>query len=173
MKTYNYIVSDQLEDETLRPIFIDNEQVGNVRRIYSNKLKKKLDQFFDYRYFLIYEATIQNHTYSVKKIFRRGKLWFEGFDHSSKKKTIITYDNWRIGVPELKIIDERATLKINKEFEKPSLFYEGDIQVASWLATYNEMEKIFDIILIIEENATIQDPAFYITISQATLFIGA
>jgi hypothetical protein len=136
MKIYEYKVSGQLNDETPQAIFHNGQQIGEVRRMYSNKLKKKLDQYFDYRYFLLYEATIESHVYRIKKIFRRGKLWFEGVDQTTNKKTIVTYDNWRIGVPELKIIDERAVLKIEKEFEEPSRFYENDEVVATWQAQY-------------------------------------
>ena len=173
MKTYHYTVSAELNDETKLPVYQDNLKIGQVRRVYTNKLKKLLDGYFEFRYFLVYEAEIEQKRYTVKKIFRRGKLWFEGKYEGEKKKTIITYDNWRVGVPELMILHENCTIKIEKELELPSRFIEGETEIASWHAVYNEEEQIFQVELNIMDEATIQEPSFYIAISQATLFIGA
>lgn len=173
MSTYQYIVSAELNDETIKSIYQNKTKVGEVQRIYTNKLKKLLDQSFGFRYFLMYRATVHNKSYIVKKIFRRGKLWFEGNYDAEKKKTIITYDNWRIGIPELLIMHENIKIKIEKEMELPSRFFEGEIEIANWQAIYNEQEQTFTIELNILEEASIQDPAFYIAISQSTLFIGA
>ena len=173
MKQYEYIVNAVLNDESQKPVYFNGENVGYVQRIYSNKLKKLLDKYFDFRYFLVYECAIDGRKYSVKKIFRRGKLWYEGKYEGSKEKTIITYDNWRIGIPELKIIEKDLVIKIEKEFEEPSRFYEGDLCVATWHASFDEASQTFTIIVQISDEATVQDPAYYIAISQATLFIGA
>ena len=173
MKQYEYTVDSNLNDETQRPVYFNGNSIGYVQRIYSNKLKKMLDHHFDYRYFLVYECAIGERKYTVKKIFRRGKLWYEGKYAGAKDKTIITYDNWRIGIPELNIIEKDLTIKIEKELEEPSRFYEGDLCIGTWEATFNEASEIFSIVLQISDEATIQDPAYYIAISQATLFIGA
>lgn len=173
MKTYQYNVSAELDNESKLPIYDDNQIIGNVQRVYSNRLKKLLDRYFDFRYFLVYEVTIAHKSFTVKKIFRRGKLWFEGKYEGEKKKTIITYDNWRVGVPELIILHEDCKIKVEKEIELPSRFYEGEKEIATWHAVYNEEEQSFRVELNIMDDATIQDPSFYIAISQATLFIGA
>lgn len=173
MKKYTYYIEAQLDDESKQPIYHEGVQVGFVKRVYSNTIKKLLDRQFDFRYFVIYTSEVINKRYTVKKIFRRGKLWFEGHYEGSKQKTIITYENWRIGIPELKIIDPKVQIKIEKEMEEPSRFLEGDQSVAVWYAQFDEQAQRFFIQLEISEAATIQEPAFYIAISQATLFIGA
>ena len=173
MKQYKYTVDSILNDETQKPVYFNGNNIGYVQRIYSNKLKKMLDHHFDFRYFLVYECVIDGRKFSIKKIFRRGKLWYEGKYEGAKEKTIITYDNWRIGIPELKIIEKGLTIKIEKEFEEPSRFYEGDVCIATWEAVFNEESETFTINLQVSDEATIQDPAYYIAISQATLFIGA
>lgn len=173
MKQYDYTVDSILNDESQKPVYFNSKNVGYIQRIYSNKLKKVLDQYFDYRYFLVYECAIGGRKFTVKKIFRRGKLWFEGKYADAKEKTIITYDNWRIGIPELKIIEKDLIIKIEKEFDEPSRFYEGELCIATWHATFNEESQSFSIVLQISDEATVQDPAYYIAISQATLFIGA
>jgi hypothetical protein len=173
MKQYEYTVDSILNDESQKPVYYNGENVGYVQRIYSNKLKKVLDHHFDFRYFLIYECAIGGRKFKIKKIFRRGKLWYEGKYEGAKEKTIITYDNWRIGIPELKIIEKDFFIKIEKEFEEPSRFYEGDVCIATWQAVFDEASQSFSITLQITDEATVQDPAYYIAISQATLFIGA
>lgn len=173
MKQYYYTVDAVLNDESKRSVYSEGKEVGYVQRIYSNKLKRILDQHFDFRYFLVYECMINSQTYTIKKIFRRGKLWFEGHYEGKKEKTIITYDNWRIGIPELKIIEKDLLIKIEKEFEEPSRFYEGDVCIATWQAVYDEASQSFSLVLQISDEATVQDPAYYVAISQATLFIGA
>jgi hypothetical protein len=173
MINYTYKVSAELNDQTEQPIFQDEKQIGEVHRVYSNKLKRLVDQYFDYRYFLIYEAAVHTKIFRVKKIFRRGKLWFEGKYVDESSKTIITYDNWRIGVPELLILHEQVKIKIEKEIEEPSRFYEGEEVIATWHAVFDEQSQQFDVTLQINQMATIQEPAFYIAIAQATLFIGA
>ena len=173
MTIYTYKVSAELNDQTEQPIFSGDSKIGDVQRVYSNKLKRLVDQYFDYRYFLIYEASVNLKSFRVKKIFRRGKLWFEGKYADGASKTIITYDNWRIGVPELLILHEQTKIKIEKEIEEPSRFYEGEEVIATWHAVFDEQQQQFDITLEIKQTATIQEPAFYIAIAQATLFIGA
>ena len=174
MKQYHYSVDAVLNDESRRTVYNSKgEAVGYVQRIYSNKLKRLLDHHFDFRYFLMYESEVYGKTYEIKKIFRRGKLWFEGRFAGNKDKTIITYDNWRIGIPELKIIEKNLLIKIEKEFEVPSRFYEEDVCIATWQATFDEPSQLFSIVLQISDDATVQDPAYYIAICQATLFIGA
>ena len=78
MKQYEYTVDSLLNDESQKPVYDNGEIVGYVQRIYTNKLKKVLDHHFDFRYFLVYECKIDGRKYTVKKIFRRGKLWYEG-----------------------------------------------------------------------------------------------
>lgn len=108
----------------------------------------------------------------MKKIFRRGKVWFEGKDLVLNEKYIINYENWRIGVPELFISSEKFKMKIDKEMEDWSNFIINDEVIARWLAVYDEQSDMFSVKLVIWDEAPIQEPAFYIAIAQATLFIG-
>lgn len=173
MRKFSYKVSAIINDEAECPIFCDNQNVGFVKRVYSNRMKKLLDSIFDDRYFVQYECSISGKTYITKKVARRGKLWFEGMYEGEKKKTIIGFENWRLAIPELKIINEQVEIKIEKELENPSRFFEGNKCIATWHAKYIEQEQMFEVTFELLEEATVQEPAFYIAISQATLFIGA
>lgn len=83
--------------------------------------------------------------FEVKKIFRRGKVWFEGKDLVLNKKYIINYENWRIGVPELFISSDKFKMKIDKEMEDWSNFIINDEVIARWLAVYNEQSDMFSV----------------------------
>ena len=57
MKTYTYKHTKAIESTSDVSIYDDNGQaVAISKRIYDNRLKKVVDQFFDYRYFLKYDA---------------------------------------------------------------------------------------------------------------------
>lgn len=120
MKTYFYKQAGNIR--STEPHTIVNEQgtaIATVQRIYDNGLKKFLDGYFDYRYFLKYtvQAKDEDKQFEVKKVFRRGKVWFEGKDLQTKTKYIISYENWRIGVPELFISGNELKMKIEKVME--------------------------------------------------------
>lgn len=176
MKKYLYYQPEDIRDESLVAIFNEQQQqVATVQRIYRNGLTKLLDGYFDYRYFLTYDV-VENGalTYRTKKIIRRGKLWYECVHMATNEKYIISYQNWRIGVPELFISQKNTPFKmmIDKVMEGWSRFYVGEQEVARWQAVFEEDKARFLIILEVEEQAPQQDVGFYISIAQAALFIG-
>ncbi|MEK4424934.1 tubby C-terminal domain-like protein [Solibacillus sp. FSL K6-1523] len=175
MQKYTYEALADITSTAPQAILNEGLQpVLSLRRVYSNRLKKLLDGYFDHRYFLKYEVLNLDGSclFEVKKIFRRGKVWFEGKDHATGEKYIINYENWRIGVPELFITHKNFKMKIDKEMETWSNFLVGEQVVARWLAVYDEEQNRFHITLELSEQAPIQNVAFYIAIAQATLFIG-
>lgn len=174
MKQFTYSVEGNIKSTARQTIFNEQgEAVATVEREYSNGLKKLLDGYFDYRYFLTYIARDMDGAaqFTTKKIFRRGKVWFEGRD-ATRNKYVINYENWRIGVPELFITGNDLKMKIDKEMEGWSQFYVGDDNIARWQAVYDEAVDQFHMTLQIEEASPVQDIAFYAAIAQATLFIG-
>ena len=76
-------------------------------------------------------------------------------------------------MPELVILHENKKIKVEKELEEASCFYENEEVIATWQAQFDEAQQQFHLTLQISEQASVQDPAFYVAISQATLFIGA
>ncbi|MER2106879.1 MAG: peptide ABC transporter ATPase [Solibacillus sp.] len=174
MKQFTYSVDGNIKSTATQTIYNEaGVSIATVERTYSNGLKKVLDSYFDYRYFLTYIARdMQGDVqFTAKKIFRRGKVWFEGRD-ANGAKYIINYENWRIGVPELFITGNGVKLKIDKEMEGWSEFYADEVNVARWQAEYDEVADKFHMTLQIEETSPVQDIAFYAAIAQATLFIG-
>ncbi|WP_332651457.1 tubby C-terminal domain-like protein [Lysinibacillus sp. 54212] len=175
MKTYTYTHPSLIQ--TTEDIEIYDEQgmvVAIFHRVYDNKLKKLLDNYFDYRYFLKYKvkSTTGEQTFSCKKMIRRGKVWFEAFDIRNQKNYIISYENWRIGVPELFINSGDLHMKIDKEMDDWSLFYVEEKVVAKWKAVYDETKDRFTMVIEIDEESPIQSVDFFAAIGQATLFIG-
>lgn len=175
MQKYTYQALGDIKSTEPQPIY--NEQgkhIQSVRRVYSNGLKKLLDNYFDNRYFLKYEVLDNSGQtiFEAKKIFRRGKVWFEARERQTGEKYMIHYENWRIGVPELFITSNNFKMKIDKEMEDWSTFSVDEKVVARWLANYDEQNNLFDITLELSDEAPIQDIAYYIAIAQATLFIG-
>lgn len=175
MQIYTYQALGEIQSTAPQPIYnAQGEQVQIVQRVYSNGLKKLFDNYFDHRYFLKY-AVLSNDgqvLFEAKKIFRRGKVWFEVKDLVSGEKYIVNYENWRIGVPELFVSGKDLKMKIEKEMEDWSTFLVEDVIIARWLAVYDEPQNLFNITLELSEDAPIQKSAFYIAIAQAALFIG-
>lgn len=104
MQIYTYQALGDIKSTVAQPIVNANgEQIQLVQRVYDNRLKKLLDGYFDNRYFLKYQVLANEGQilYEAKKIFRRGKVWFEVKDYTTDERFIINYENWRIGVPEL------------------------------------------------------------------------
>lgn len=175
MHKYTYEALGNIKSTAPQPIYDANGQVVlSVQRVYENRLKKLLDGYFDNRYFLKYEILNRDNVslFVVKKVFRRGKVWFEGKDHATGEHYVINYENWRIGVPELFITSKNIKMKIDKEMETWSNFLVDELVIARWLAVYDEQQGLFHIKLELSEQAPIQNIAFYIAIAQATLFIG-
>lgn len=174
MKTFTYKQSSNISSTETMPVTNQfGELVAYVSRVYNNGITKIIDSFFDYRYFLSYvvKNSEDNAIFTIKKIIRRGKVWYEAEDKISQEKYKITYENFRIGIPELYIKGETVQMKIDKTMEGWSEFsVDGNI-IARWQAIYVESDDIFQITLQIEEESPIQSPSFFIGISQATLFI--
>ncbi len=174
MHTYQYIHPKEIESTEEVPITNEaGEVVAISKRVYDNILKEKMDIMFDFRYFLKYN--IYNPTgdllFTVKKISRRGRLWFEGQDAKSNTKYIISYENWRLGVPELYITDGNIKIQLNKEMEDWSQFLFNNEVIAQWKADY--INDQFHMTLTINEKSPIQNVAVFVGICQATLFVGA
>ncbi|MEO4054637.1 peptide ABC transporter ATPase [Solibacillus sp. CAU 1738] len=175
MKTFTYKQSSNIRStEDIAVLDQNNVVVAIVSRVYDNRLKKLLDGYFDYRYFLKYvvKNSKGDTTFFIKKIFRRGKVWFEAEDHISHEKYTISYENWRIGIPELYIHSNNFKMKIDKAMEGWSEYSVDGKIIARWQAVYDEAQDLFYMTLQIEEQSPIQTPDFFIGISQATLFIG-
>lgn len=175
MKSYHYKATAKLNTTDREVIYTsEGSTIGTVERIYDNGLKKLVDIYFDYRYFLKYAVhdTGGEKQFEVKKIFRRGKVWFEGRGLGMPDKYMINYENWRIGVPELFITGNGLKMKIDKEMEGWSEFLVDDVSIGRWKADYDEQANDFTMEMQIEETSPIQEPAFFIAIAQATLFIG-
>lgn len=175
MKTYSYELTTKLNSTEDIRVFEEGKHVYTINRVYDNGLKKLVDGYFDYRYFLKYvvKNTTDEPVFMCKKIQRKGRLWFEATDYRTNEQYVINYENWRIGVPELFIKGEGLDMKIDKEMEDWSNFLIGEEIVARWLPVYNEEAQTFTITLErLQENLK-QDAAFFLAIAQATLFIGA
>lgn len=175
MQKFTYQALADIKAITSQPIYNEQgEHIKSVRRVYDNKLKKLLDGYFDHRYFLKYETIDLNEQpiFQVKKIFRRGKVWFEGKDLLTNDKYVINYENWRIGVPELFVTGPEFKMKIDKDMESWSNFLVEEIIVARWIAVYDEQKNLFNITFELSETAPNQNIAFYIAVAQAALFIG-
>ena len=175
MKTYSYELTAKLNTTEDIRVFAEGKHVYTMNRVYDNSLKKLLDGYFDYRYFLKYivKNTTGKPVFMCKKIQRKGRLWFEATDYRTNEKYVINYENWRIGVPELFIKGEGLDMKIDKEMEDWSNFLIGETIVARWLPVYNEETETFTITLELLPEDVKQDAAFFLAIAQATLFIGA
>ena len=175
MKTYTYELTTKLNATEDIRVFEEGKHAYTINRVYDNGLKKLLDGYFDYRYFLKYvvKTTAGEPIFMCKKIQRKGRLWFEARDFRTNEKYIINYENWRIGVPELFIKGIELDMKIDKEMEDWSNFLIGDTVVARWLAVYNEQQDTFAITLELMSQDMKEDAAFFLAIAQATLFIGA
>jgi hypothetical protein len=175
MNTYLYEVPAKLNSTEDILVHLNGQHVYTVNRVYDNGLKKLLDAYFDYRYFLKYviKSTGGEEQVVCRKVQRKGRLWFEAKDFRTNEQFIITYENWRIGVPELFIKGKQLNMKIDKEMEEWSNFsVEGTI-VARWLAVYKEEDNRFSMTLEIMPDSPVQDAAFFLAIAQAALFIGA
>ena len=175
METYSYELTAQLNSTEDICVFEEGKHVYTINRVYDNGLKKLVDGYFDYRYFLKYvvKNVAGEPVFMCKKVQRKGRLWFEATDYRTNEQYIINYENWRIGVPELFIKGEGLDMKIDKEMEEWSNFLIGETIVARWLPVYNEEAETFTITLErLQENLK-QDAAFFLAIAQATLFIGA
>ncbi|MFC7684994.1 peptide ABC transporter ATPase [Ureibacillus sp. GCM10028918] len=176
MKTYTYNHPEAIEYTGDVPILdADGQVIAISRRIYDNFLKKSFDKMFDFRYFLKYDVLANNgeNLFTIKKISRRGKLWFEGIEVATQKKYIISYENWRIGIPTLYITDKKIKIQLEKELEGWSSFILNQEEIARWRADYRGNEGEFHMTLQINESSPIQHPQFFIAICQATLFVGA
>ncbi|WP_413362341.1 peptide ABC transporter ATPase [Lysinibacillus sp. 3P01SB] len=175
MNTYLYEVPGKLNSTEDIPVHLNGQHVYTINRIYDNGLKKLMDAYFDYRYFLKYvvKSISGEERFVCRKVQRKGRLWFEGKDFRTNQQFIITYENWRIGVPELFIKGEQLNMKIDKEMEEWSNFLVGETVVARWLAVYHEEKDLFSMTLEILPDSPVQDAAFFLAIAQSTLFIGA
>ena len=172
---HKYTYKQPLAIDTTPKTSVYNEE-GNVvytfQRHYSNGLKKFADRLMDYRYFLRYDVYDPNDqlVFMCKKVSKKGRVYYEATDYLHEQKYMIAYDKWKELIPDLMITDGNKTIKIDKEIEDWSRFVYNEKEIARWKA---EVADEFTIQLEIEEDSPIQHVAFFIAISQCTLFIGA
>ena len=170
---YTYEQPINIEETPKTPVYNDKgEVIYTFQRYYSNGLKKRLDKIMDYRYFLWYNVyDINNELICMcKKVSRKGKVYFEAFDYIDQKKYIVAYDKWKELVPDLLISDGDIQIKLDKEMDDWSKFVYMDSEIAKWKA---DLDEVFKIQLEVNDNSPISNVAFFIAISQCTLFIGS
>jgi len=174
MKKFYYTQSGQINATTTYPVYAeDGKAVCTVQRVYTNPIKRLFDGYFDYRYFVQFDVKREEKkTFTIRKIFRRGKVWFEANDLVKNQPYAILYENWRIAIPELSINGANFEMKIDKNMEDWSEFKVQNEVVARWKATYDEEKDEFYSELEIFEGSSIQEPDFFVGISQAVLYIG-
>lgn len=174
MKKYTYTVDADVKSITVSPIVDESGKVvATVERVYTNGLKKLFDRYFDYRYFVQYDVKMNDIvTFSTKKIFRRGKVWFEATDIKNNQPYAILYEDYRLAIPELSINGRNFEMKLDKEMEEWSNFKENGELVARWKAIYRPDDQKFDIVIEIDGKCSIQSVDFFASIGQAVLFIG-
>ena len=174
MKRYTYTVDGAIQSTKVSPITDETGAiVATIERVYTNKLKKMFDGYFDYRYFLQYDVKVDGRvTFTTRKIFRRGKVWFEATDVLHHTPYAILFENYRVAIPELSINGANFEMKLEKEMENWSVFKEQDVEVARWKATYIEERDDFIVEIEIEDACSIQRVDFFACIGQAVLFIG-
>lgn len=148
------------------------EIVYTFQRYYSNALKQRLDKIMDYRYFLWYNVydTNDNLVFMCKKISRKGKVYFEGFDYIYQKKYMIAYDKWKELVPDLLITDGHLQITLDKEMEEWSKFMYNESEIARWKAN---LKSDFQMELEVKDHSPVKNVAFFIAISQCALYIGS
>ncbi|MGX9134734.1 tubby C-terminal domain-like protein [Rummeliibacillus sp. JY-2-4R] len=173
MKSYFYTHPNTITETPI--LTIKNEQKETVytcQRIYSNGIKRTLDRLLENKYFLTYKTydLKKQELFTCKKISKKGKIYFEAIDEKTKEKYMIDYDGWQQLIPDLIIKKDDFIMKIHKEMDDWSLFLVDNLVVAKWQAKLLDNE--FHIELQLEENAIINNPAFYIAICQCVLYIG-
>ncbi|WP_431029995.1 tubby C-terminal domain-like protein [Lysinibacillus sp. LZ02] len=175
MNVFTYEVPARLNATEDIPILEAGQHAFTLNRVYDNGLKKLLDGYFDYRYFLKYvvKTTEDNAVFMCRKVQRKGRLWYEATDYRTNETYVINYENWRIGVPELFVKGTALEMKIDKAMEDWSAFLISDTLVARWLPVYDEVSDTFHMTLEIMPESPVQDAAFFLAIAQVTLFIGA
>lgn len=174
MKRYTYTHPTDISYTGDISVFNEqNEVVAIVRRIYDNPVKRALDRLLDFRYFVKFEVEnmLGTKCFDIKRMTRRGKLWFEATDYEFNKKYIVSYENWRVGIPELFISDGTLKMKLEKEMEDWSNYYIDERLIARWKADFSDDK--FTMTLEIEEDSPISNVEFFVGVSQMTLFIGA
>ncbi|WP_245639430.1 tubby C-terminal domain-like protein [Viridibacillus arvi] len=173
MQRYTYLHPNSIETTPKITVADESGQaVFTFQRHYSNSLKRILDKVMDYRYFLRYDVfDMQDEPlFTCKKVTRKGKVFYEAKDLKQQKKYMLAYDGWKELIPDLVITDGQMKMMIHKEMEDWSRFALDGLDIARWRATEGDE---FLIELEIDEDSPIQNPAFFIAISQCVLFVGA
>ena len=149
----------------------NGEKVCSFQRYYSNNLKRLLDRAMEYRYFLRYDIYDLNDQiiFTCKKVSKKGRVYYQAYDYETKEHYTITYDKWKELVADLLIIGKDLNIVIDKELEDWTRYLWEGKEIARWRA---KLEEEFLIELEISDDSPIQNPAFFIAISQCTLYIG-
>ncbi|MBK3495148.1 hypothetical protein JFL43_09825 [Viridibacillus sp. YIM B01967] len=173
MQRYTYLHPNSIETTPKITVMDEAGQaVYTFQRHYSNGLKRMIDKVMDYRYFLRYDVldVQEQPLFTCKKVTRKGKVFYEAQDVIESKKYMLAYDGWKSMIPDLVITDGQMKMMLHKEMEGWSRFAVDGVDVARWQAVSGEE---FTMELEIEDHSPIQNPSFFIAISQCVLFIGA
>lgn len=173
MKSYQYQVTTDLQDTQLVQLFSNQEVVGQMQRVYSNVLKKIIDSTLDNKYFVRIESKVDGFPNAYcRKIQRKGKVYYEAVEQG-KPIYRIAYIGWKSLIPDLAISNKEVQLILSMEREDWSIYRYEDKEVARWRAILDEEKQLFSIELQIEEDCPFDNPALLVSISHASLFIGA
>lgn len=173
MQTYHYKLPMNLQYTEEIPITMNGDQVGTLKRVYTNGLKKVIDRMFDQKYFVQIEAQVKGFEKTVcKKIQRKGKIYYDAIEEG-KPLYRIAYIGWKELIPDLMISNKKDQMTLEMNREDWSLFLYNEKTIARWRADYIEESDCFEISFEMLEESPFQNPALFIAIAQATLFIGA
>ncbi|WP_338837920.1 hypothetical protein WDR10_07725 [Kurthia gibsonii] len=173
MQAYYCEIPAHLQHTEKEAIICDEQQVGTIQRVYSNGLKKVIDRMFDQKYFVQIDTKIEGFApVTCKKIQRKGKIYYDAIEEGQPLYRI-AYIGWKELIPDLMISNkkEQMTLEMNREGWSPFLYNEKTI--ARWRADYIEEKDTFRITFEMLEDSSFQNPALFLSIAQAALFIGA
>ncbi|MBQ0138721.1 MAG: hypothetical protein KBT36_05445 [Kurthia sp.] len=173
MKSYHYQVTTDLQDTQCVQLIRDNEVVGQMQRVYSNALKKFIDSTLDKKYFVRIESKVTGFEDAYcRKIQRKGKVYYEAVEQG-KPIYRIAYIGWKSLIPDLAISNKEVQMILSMEREDWSVYRYEEKEVARWRATLDEEKQLFSVELQIEDDCPFDNPALLVSISHASLFIGA
>lgn len=171
LQRYTYTHPNALDTTDMIPVYDESGGVAcSFKRYYSNKLKQWIDKTMDYRYFLCYNVyDHEQFVFTCKKVSKKGRVYYEAYDHKQNHTYVVAYDKWKELIPDLVITDGKQTINIHKEMEDWSRFTIDEKEIARWKA---DIAGEFTMQLEIAKDSPIQNVAFFIAISQCALFVG-
>lgn len=174
MKAYTYTHPNTITTAPMCMILDEQgQEIGHCQRTFKNRVTKWMNTAMDHKYFVCHIAKVEGEaTAKCKKISRKGRVYYRA-DLEGYAPFEIGYVGWRDLIPDLQITNGEVMMSLHKEMDEWSVFEQGGIDYARWLAVYSEERDEFDIRLEIFDDAPIKNPAFYIAIAQTILYIGS